>query len=204
MSTILDETSGRLNIAPLSVEQYEAMILKGVLPEGAPIELIDGILVYKDRAAIGGDPMTVGTGHQLAMNKLARLLPSFAKHGCYLSIQAPIRIPPSHEPEPDAAVIRGEPEDYSRVHPGPREVCAVIEVSESSLLRDRTTKLRLYAEAGIRQYILVNVPEKQVEVYYSPKKGRYTGETIRAGRQSVAISTATIRYVTVKASDLLP
>jgi len=53
MSTILDE-AGNLRVATLSVDQFEAMIAGGILPEGAPIELIDGLLVYKDRSATGG------------------------------------------------------------------------------------------------------------------------------------------------------
>ena len=35
----------------ISVEQYHQMIRLGILPEGAPVELIDGLLVWKDRSA---------------------------------------------------------------------------------------------------------------------------------------------------------
>ena len=33
------------HLAPLTVAQYHRMIESGILPEGAPIELLDGILV---------------------------------------------------------------------------------------------------------------------------------------------------------------
>ena len=51
----------------------------------------------------------------------------------------------------------------------------MIEVADSSLAYDRTTKLRAYAEAGIRQYLIVNLVDRCVEEYVDPKlaEGRY-------------------------------
>lgn len=207
MTTILEESAGRLQLAPLTVEQYEAMIAQGILPDGEPIELIDGLLVLKDRSSAGGDPLTIGPHHQLVLNKLARLGPRFEARGCYLSIQGPIRIPPRDEPEPDVAVIAGRPEDFGERHPGPEAVLAVIEVADSSLLRDRTTKLRIYAGAGIRQYVIVNLVERQVEVYEEPlaREQRYARSTIRTGQQIVAIAAgAGEAFETIEAKDLLP
>lgn len=207
MTTILDESAGRLQIAPLTVEQYEAMIAQGILPEGEPIELIDGLLVLKDRASAGGDPLTIGPHHQLVLNKLTRLGPRFEARGCYLSIQGPIRIPPQDEPEPDVAVIAGRPEDFSDGHPGPQSVHAVIEVADSSLLRDRTTKLRIYAGAGIQQYVIVNLVDRQVEVHEEPVPGeqRYARSSVRTGQQLVAIAAGGAQeFEEIAAKDLLP
>src|SRR5260370_16172034 len=50
-------------IVPLTVEQLSGMIDAGIVPDGAPIELIDRILVYKDRSAAGGGPMTHHSPH---------------------------------------------------------------------------------------------------------------------------------------------
>lgn len=208
MSTsILEETLGRVPVARLSVDQYESMIERGILPEGEPIELIDGLLVFKDRAALGGRPMTVGTLHQLVMEKLNALGPSFRDHGCFLRLQAPIRIPPHNEPEPDVAVVRGKPGDYAEAHPSPRDVLSAIEVSESSLERDRTTKHRLYAAAGIRQYIVINLVDRQVEVYFSPhqREARYRDKHVLKGAKNVGIAAGdSKKYVRVAAEDLLP
>lgn len=209
--TILQEMSGRVNVAPLTVEQYESMNAVGILPDGVPIELLDGLLVWKDRAAAGADPMAIGTHHQLGVNKLSRLARQVEKWGCYLAVQGPVRIVPSSEPEPDAAVIRGKPEDYAERHPGPRDVYSVIEVADSSLARDRITKCRIYASAGVRQYVIVNLVERQVEIYSSPvaRQGRYAGETIRKGNQIVGIlagptGTGPGKVVKIAAKDLLP
>lgn len=210
VSSIIDETAGRVRLAPLTVEQYEAMIAQGILPEGEPIELIDGLLVAKDRAAAGEDPMTAGPGHQLAVKKLTRLAPRFESLGCHLSIQGPIRLPPRDEPEPDAAVVAGAPEDYAERHPGPAEVWAVVEVSDSSLARDRTTKRRVYAAAGVAQYVIVNLVDRCVEVHEVPipAEGRYArGPVVRRGDDEVRVAAGPAgsdREVVVTAGELLP
>ncbi len=210
MSSIIDETAGRVRLAPLTVEQYEAMIAQGILAEGEPLELIDGLLVPKDRAAAGGDPMTVGPEHQLAVKKLTRLAPRFEALGCHLSIQGPVRLPPKDEPEPDAAVVAGAAEDYARRHPGPTEVWSLIEVSDSSIERDRTTKLRVYAAAGIRQYVIVNLVDRRVELHEEPipAEGRFgRGPALRAGDDEVSVAAGPAgsgKVVSVRAADLLP
>jgi Uma2 family endonuclease len=203
--TILQETPGPVELASLTVEQYEAMIAQGILPSGRPIELLDGLLVRKDRARAGEDVMTIGPEHQLVVNKLLRLVGRFERHRCYLSVQAPIRLPPANEPEPDGAVIAGAPEDYATQHPGPREVHCVIEVADSSLLRDKTTKLRIYAQAGIKQYLIVDLVHRQIEVHElpSPREGRFKRSSVVAAGQSVAIA-AGAATVKIKAKDLLP
>ena len=48
----------------------------------------------------------------------------------------------------------------------------MIEVADSSLGLDRTTKLGIYAAAGIPQYVIVNLPERVVEVYTVPMNGK--------------------------------
>lgn len=210
MSSIIDETAGRVRLAPLTVDQYEAMIAQGILPEGEPIELIDGLLVPKDRSAAGGDPMTVGPEHQLVVKKLTRLAARFEALGCHLSIQGPVRLPPQDELTPDATVVDGSPEDYATRHPGPGQIMSVIEVADGSLDRDRTTKLRIYAAAGIRQYLILDLPDRLVELYYSPdvaEKRFRTGPIRLAGSDEVWIAagqTGAGRGLRVRAADLLP
>jgi Uma2 family endonuclease len=80
----------------------------------------------------------------------------------------PIRIPDFDEPEPDLALVRGSIDAYRTHHPGPRDVELIVEVAESSLKRDRTRKLAIYARAGIPSYWIVNLVSDQVEVYTEP------------------------------------
>src|SRR4051812_41814935 len=53
-------------------------------------------------------------------------------------------------------------------HPGPSDIALVIEVADSSLARDRDIKGPAYAAAGLPVYWIVNLIERQVEVYTAP------------------------------------
>lgn len=151
-------------IAPLSVEQYHRMIAEGILEDGAPLELLDGVLVWKDRGA----GMTVSPRHRFVVTCLMRVAARLEGSGAHLQIQNPVTIKPSHEPEPDAAVVSGEPSDYLDRHPLPEEITSVIEVADSSLERDRTWKYSVYATSGIPQYVLINLAQGRIEVWESP------------------------------------
>lgn len=158
----LKEAPAGPEVVPLTVDQYHRMLETGILAEDEPVELLDGILVRKDR----GEGMTTKPLHASILSRVLTVMPALA--GCHLRVQDPITIRPRHEPEPDAAIVRGRPEEYDRRHPGPDDVVSVIEISESSLEHDRTTKLRIYAAAGVPQYLIVNLVERRVEVYEDP------------------------------------
>ncbi len=151
-------------VVPLTVEQYHRMLAEGILREGEPTELIDGILVRKDRSDRGGNPMAHGPRHALTLKRLDRLLRPAEACGYHLHLQLPVTLAGIQEPEPDVAVVRGSPEDYQGRHPGPQDIGAHIEVSDSTLDYDRTTKQRLDATAGIGLYWIINLPESQIEV----------------------------------------
>jgi Uma2 family endonuclease len=142
----------------LRVEQYHAMISAGILTADDPVELLEGWLVYKMPQ---NPPHRVAT--RLARTALERILPT----GWYVDTQAPITLEDS-EPEPDLAVIRGEPRLYANRHPGPADLVLVVEVADATLLRDRGAKKRIYARAGIAVYWIINLSERQCEVYSDP------------------------------------
>jgi len=172
MSTnLIDEiTQGIVpSVAPLTVQQYHAMISSGILHEGAPIELIDGILVRKDRRDREGDIMTVGPGHSFTVTHLDTLLDELLKStGFHIRTQQPLTLSGTSEPEPDGSIVRGTAADYRKRHPGPSDTVVVIEVAESSLEYDRVVKLKMYAAAGIPAYWIINLRDNVVEVHLRP------------------------------------
>lgn len=194
-----------LTPTPLTVDQYHQMIDNGILEEGAPFELLNGIIVRKDRSAIGEDPMTVGNRHQWIVSQLASLdrqLPA----GCFIFTQVAISLAALQEPEPDAALILGSPVDYRDRKPSAADILAVIEVADSSLRRDRTTKLRIYAKARIPLYLLINLPEKCIEQYTQPlpAAGRYGHTETLTGKQSIALPLPKRKSLKVSVASLLP
>jgi Uma2 family endonuclease len=142
----------------LRVEQYHAMISAGILTTDDPVELLEGWLVYK---------MPQNPPHRVATRLVRTALERLLLPGWYVDTQAPITLEDS-EPEPDVAIIRGEPRLYSNRHPGPADLALVVEVADATLLRDRGAKKRIYARAGIAVYWILNLSERRCEVYSSP------------------------------------
>lgn len=158
--------TGRL--ARISVDQYHRMIESGSLRESAPVELLDGLLIQKNRSAKGEDAMTVGKRHAVAVHRLLMLDSVLAALGWHMRVQNPVTFVPSHEPEPDGAIARGYDAAYLDRHPSAEDLACVIEVADSSLEDDRTLKLAVYARAGVRLYVIVNLVGNQVEVHEHP------------------------------------
>lgn len=142
----------------LSVEQYHEMIRTGILTDDDPVELLEGWLVTK---------MPKNPPHRLATQLARELIDRLLPPGWYVDAQEPITTA-SSEPEPDVLVVRGERRQYSDRHPRADEVALVIEVSDTTLQRDRTLKKAIYAREGIPIYWIVNLSEAQIEVYTAP------------------------------------
>src|SRR5437868_4533865 len=163
--------TGSAGFGPLvkrwNVDEYHKMIDLGLLRDGAPIELIDGMLVYKDRGESGGRPMVQGSRHHLAVAQLVQLNAVLDRLGFHIRIQSSITVSPNHEPEPDGVVLPGKPVDYRRI-PTARDTALVIEVADLSLEYDRTVKKQMYATAAIPLYWIVNLRQNIVEVYEQP------------------------------------
>lgn len=113
----------------LTVDQYHRMLETGILTNGEPIELLDGLLVVKDR----GRARTLSPLHALLVSRLMKLAPEIEALGAHLRLQSPITIAPRNEPEPDGFIVAGSIEDFADRHPGPGDVSCVIEVAESSI-----------------------------------------------------------------------
>jgi Uma2 family endonuclease len=58
---------------------------------------------------------------------------------------------------------------YTRSHPGPDDVLLLIEVADTSAHYDRTVKIPLYAQHGIPEVWLLDLPPKRLEIYRTPR-----------------------------------
>jgi Uma2 family endonuclease len=141
-----------------TVDEYHAMIGAGILNEGDPVELLDGWLVAK----------TTKTPRHSAARRLAcRALERIVPEGWFVDSVGALTLATS-EPEPDMTVVRGDLRGYVDRFPGPQDVALVVEVADVSLRRDQTIKKRLYAQAGIPAYWIVNLVERCIEVFTDP------------------------------------
>ena len=182
----------------LSVDQYEAMVESGIFNEHDRLHLINGVLVAK---------VTQGDDHfvadELCRTELSAVLPP----GWSIRTKKPVRLRPTDsEPEPDEAVVRGSIRDYTRGKrgkPAPQDVGLIVEVSGSSLADDRAM-VRIYGPAGILSYWIVNLVERQVEVYTVPGPNGYAASDVyRPGqRVPVVLDGAIVGQIAV--DDILP
>ena len=207
-SVVIDEAArGELPpLVPITVDQFHQMIRSGIVREGDPIELIDGLLVRKDRSRRGDNIMIHGPRHALLVKRLARLFAAWCDaHRHHVQVQLPIVLTNINAPEPDIAIVRGSEEDFATQHPGPADVPLAIEVADSSVATDRSTKQRLYASAGIPVYWLVNLPQSQVEVFEQPDTalGKYRLTTVVSLGQSLKLSLPTGGEIAIDVSELL-
>lgn len=79
-------------------------------------------------------------------------------------------------PEPDLMWIAAR--RYRHRHPTSSDVRLAIEVADSSLQTDLSEKARLYADAGIEEYWIVDAQGKCIHVFRSPRDGVYQDRRI--------------------------
>ena len=195
-----------MRLAPLTTDQYHRMIDSGILEDGEPIELIEGALIYKDRRDESGGIMTHGARHLRVLNKLMALLSQWVvSRAVFLQVQGPIALSETSEPEPDCCLVRGTPDDYAEEVPRAADVLAVFEVAYSSLRSDRRTKQRLYANAGIPYYVIINLQDNVIEVLAEPstEKSRYTAQSEYRQADIVALLLGRHGQLSFPANDLL-
>jgi Uma2 family endonuclease len=84
--------------------------------------------------------------------------------GYWVRSQATLDLPPRGLPDPDVAVIPGSARGARPKHI-PTSALLVVEVSDSTLQRDRTTMQSLYAAVGITDYWILNLVQRQLEVH---------------------------------------
>jgi Uma2 family endonuclease len=180
---------------PITVAEYDRMVEDGVIPEDNRIELIEGRLVEK---------MTKGTRHSAGSGKCWRVINALLPAGWHIRIEGPVRIPNRNsEPEPDISVVRGDVDDYSDHHPGPEDVGLVVEVAVSSLAEDRAMA-RTYGGGGIPVYWLVNLVDRQLEVYANPTGGAYPAPMILGETEPVDLSIKGQVAGRITVAELLP
>ncbi|MGH2852747.1 MAG: Uma2 family endonuclease [Solirubrobacteraceae bacterium] len=140
----------------LDVETFERMVATGEL-EGERVELLEGLLI---------EVSPPSPEHSTPIVRLTRYL---ATARVWLHVQLPLATTRGSLPEPDLALV----EDEGLPSRHPRTALLAVEVSVTSHKKDRNTKAKLYAQARVPTYWLVDVPGRVVEVRSDPGPGGY-------------------------------
>jgi Uma2 family endonuclease len=153
-----------------TVQDYHRMGELGLLDPNERTELLHGqitIMVAK------------GTAHVLALRSMSRMFDDLlADETAFVSTQDPIQLDNYSEPEPDLAIVQGDFLDYAEQHPRPEHVCLIVEIADSTLKRDCEIKDKIYAQAGIADYWVLDVKNRQLHIFRVPAPTGYTQHLI--------------------------
>ncbi len=151
--------------AKWTVDEYHHLVNIGAL-DHKPVELLQGEIVQMSPE---------GPLHSNRIRQSAKRLQQQISSTFEISETHPITLGDS-EPEPDLAVIRAG--DYDKQHPGPADTLLVVEFAHSSLDKDLEEKRLTYAQAGIGEYWVVNLRDRQVSVFLNPFEGDYQTQQV--------------------------
>jgi Uma2 family endonuclease len=167
-------------------------------------KLIDnGFFIDKRAELIEGDIIefsSMKSSHAVTIGLFTNVLKEVLSENYDIRGQLPLDFSEISEPEPDIAVVRGNPRDYLETHPNTAEL--IVEISASTLSYDRNVKGKLYARNNIQDYWIVDLRKRCIEVYRSPKADKY--ENVTTFTESDDISTLTKPENKLKVADLLP
>lgn len=140
------------------------MVDAGILHEDEPLELLGGELVVVSPQ---------GPRHRYLVTLLRERLVRAYAGSAWVQEDKPLAVSPHDLPEPDVAVIEGEPRDYRAHHPTGSDARLVVEVIVTSHERDRR-KLPLYARGGVPEVWLLDAEAERAEVHSGPRPdGRF-------------------------------
>ncbi len=173
---------------PLLRREFDRLVELGVFAEDERIELVRGVLV----AMTPPKPPHASATSELT-EKLMVALAGRAKVRC----QQPLAATEDSQPEPDISVVPIA--DYWDHHPD--RAYLVVEVAYSSVRIDLGVKAGIYAEAGVAEYLVVNLADDVVEVFRDPAPDGYRDHQ-RVGRGEV-VRVAAFPDVELAVDDVL-
>lgn len=144
---------------------YHKMIESGIL-RGRQCELIDGEVVEMSPEL---------PQHYNTAKRSVSYLENILKGKADVRFNGPITLSNS-EPEPDIAIVKLPESKYDQHHPYADDIFWLIEVANTSLIKDLSIKRKIYAEAEIAEYWIINLQTQELIVFRQPEQGDYLCE----------------------------
>jgi Uma2 family endonuclease len=116
-------------------------------------------------------------------------------------VRNPLRLLPRSEPQPDFIVARSRRDFYAGAHPTAEDVLLVVEVADSTLRKDRTVKVPIYARQEVVEVWLVDVAARTVTVYTDPVDGSY--RQVRMARGDDALTPRSLSAIILTVNEIL-
>jgi len=174
----------------ISAVEYHKMAEVGILKANDKVELINGEIIKMS---------PIGSLHAGYLHIIDELLRDALGKKVHINNQSSIRLSTFSEPEPDLSVLKRRKDHYLTRLPRPQDVFLLVEVADTTLEKDREIKAPLYAKAGIPEYWILNVADKELAIFADPKDGKYQYQHIIKGK---AVATFNAFDIQIKASDI--
>ena len=175
-----------------TVAEYHQMAETGILKSGDRVELINGEII---------EMSAINSRHAASVKRLGRFLNRRVGEFAIVGVQDPIELDDFSEPQPDVSLLKPRDDFYAQAHPKSQDVLLVIEVAESSVVRDRLVKAPAYAISLISELWIVDLQADSIEVYTQPDNGAY--QSIRKVQRGEMISPQALPSVVLKAEEIL-
>ena len=158
--------------AKWTIDEYHRMVAAGILCD-RKVELLRGEIVEMPPER---EP------HAYCSDEAGEYLTKLLAERAKIRHAKPITLYNSSEPEPDIAIVQRLGREYREHHPYPENIFWLIEYANSSLEKDLEIKNKIYAEAGIAEYWVVNLKKSHLVVFREPLDGDYaTKSTLTTG-----------------------
>jgi len=175
-----------------NVDEYYRMTDAGILSPDDRVELIEGEVIRMS---------PIGTHHAACVRRINAYVSQTAGRLTIVSVQNPVHLNDFSEPQPDIALLKPRDDFYASRHPGPEDVLLIVEVADTSASYDRAVKIPLYAQAGIPEAWLADLPADFVGVFANPVNGRY--QDVREARRGETLTLNSLPEIKVRIDDLL-
>jgi Uma2 family endonuclease len=147
--------------------EIDALQAAGLLA-GARLELIEGEVFDK----MGQNPPHASAVCRFA-TKLAAVF-GLDRVRIQMPVEPSVQEASRSLPEPDVAITRDGESAYRERHPGPGDTLLIAEISDSTYDFDVKRKGRLYARCGFGEYLVLDLSERELLVFRTPRDGVYT------------------------------
>jgi len=183
----------------LTIEEFDRAWRAGVYGPDEKLELIEGEVFHKM------SPQE--SEHCTAVRAVEEELRSVFGANHDVRVQMPLEFAPRSKPEPDVAVVVGNFRDYKKKQPTTSVL--VVEVADTTLRRDRNIKASLYAKAAIKEYWIVVLRDRVLEVYREPAPMRESRSghgylNVKRYEATDVISPLATPNSSINIADLLP
>ncbi len=189
-----------LDIRLITVSEYYQMAKTGILDPSEQVELLAGQIVKKSMK---------GTLHTAAVAPIDNVIRKLLGDLVLIRLQDPIHLDNFSEPEPDIALVIPDPLYYEAHHPTPAEIYLIIEVADTSIKKDTEVKAQIYAQAGIRDYWVLDVLNRQLHVFREPSANGYLSKVILTDGDRISLlnfsetTLGSLPEIEIQVSDIL-